>query len=94
MKIHNKFIKVRKLHSEKKIWEAKMSVIPGMMAPEFQGMSIQSGTFSDCSLSTLLSKKSWALLFFFPLDFGHIAASELLEIEKIRKKLLGLGCRF
>jgi len=70
-----------------------MSVIPGMMAPEFQGMSIQSGTFSDCSLSTLLSKKSRALLFFFPLDFGHIAASELLEIEKIRKKLLGLGCR-
>jgi alkyl hydroperoxide reductase subunit AhpC len=45
----------------------------------------------DISLEDL--KGSWVLLFFYPLDLGHISPSELLELERLRPSFERLGCR-
>jgi len=70
-----------------------MSLLPGTKAPNFTGKIYQSGYFSsirDFELNELSG--SWVVLFFYPMDFGHIAASELLELEKVARSLSYLGC--
>ena len=36
---------------------------------------------------------SWLLIFFYPTDYGHIASSELLELDAIARPLASRGCR-
>ena len=35
----------------------------------------------------------WLILFFYPLDFGYVSPSELMELEKRRPQLELLNCR-
>lgn len=67
--------------------------IPGMKAPDFAGVCMSSdGKHSDVSLEDLLAKNQWLVLFFYPMDFGYIATSELLELSDIKVQLEELNC--
>ena len=46
----------------------------------------------DISLNDYTGK--WLVLFFYPLDFGYVSPSELLELEKRRPELELLNCRY
>ena len=96
-KIRKFYNKIRKGHLKLIFRSIKMSLLlPGMKAPNFHAMGFQAGFFDDFSLDKLLTHNAWAVLLFYPLDFGHIAASELLEMEKAKNKLkfsISLNCR-
>ena len=68
-----------------------MSLLPGTKAPGFSSICFENGGFTDLGTQNFMG--SWTVLFFYPMDFGHIAASEILELEKIRKSLHRIGCR-
>ena len=66
--------------------------MPGMLAPDFDTMSARSdGINTTLSLSELING-SWCLLFFYPMDFGYICPSELLELNEIKPELDKLNC--
>ena len=66
--------------------------MPGMLAPDFNTMSARSdGINTTLSLSELING-SWCLLFFYPMDFGYICPSELLELNEIKPELDKLNC--
>ena len=69
----------------------EINVLPGVQAPSFGGVAWCNG-WSDISLSDNIAKKNWTILFFYPLDFGYIAPSELMELENCRTELEGLKC--
>jgi len=68
-----------------------MSLLPGTKAPNFAAMAYRKGGFEDVSLSDYAG--SWLLIFFYPTDYGHIASSELLELDAIARPLASRGCR-
>ena len=68
-----------------------MSLLPGTKAPNFASMAYLQGHFEDVSLQDYAG--SWLVLFFYPTDFGHLATSELLELNAVSKSLSQLGCR-
>ena len=68
-----------------------MSHLIGERAPWFGGKCCLKGEFIDVSLDALAG--SWVLLFFYPLDFDHIAPGEMLELERLRPQLEAIGCR-
>jgi peroxiredoxin (alkyl hydroperoxide reductase subunit C) len=68
-----------------------MPLLAGDKAPWFGGKCYQSGRYLDLCLDDLAG--SWILFFFYPLDFEHIAPSELLELERRRPRLESIGCR-
>ena len=72
-----------------------IKALPGTIAPKFAGVAAHSnGKFSDISMDELLSKEGqWLLLFFYPLDFGYISPSELMELNKIKGELDKLKCQ-
>ena len=70
-----------------------MSVLPGSKAPWFSSTGYQEGKFSEFQLSDFSSNNKWMILFFYPLDFGYISPSELMELEKNRKELEKLDCK-
>ena len=71
----------------------KMSILPGTKAPWFSSVGIQEGKFLDISLSDFSSAGEWLVLFFYPLDFGYITPSELMELEAKRKVLEEMKCK-
>ena len=66
-----------------------MSILPGTKAPWFSSIGFQENKF--ISLNDYTGK--WLVLFFYPLDFGYVSPSELLELEKRRPELELLNCR-
>ena len=68
-----------------------MSPQPGDPAPWFGAKCYHTDRYVDLSLADL--NGSWVLLFFYPLDFGHISPAELLELERVRPALERLGCQ-
>jgi len=70
-----------------------MSILPGTKAPWFSSVGIQEGKFLDISLSDFSSAGEWLVLFFYPLDFGYITPSELMELEAKRKILEEMKCK-
>ena len=67
--------------------------IPGMKAPNFASVCMRSdGSHSDVGLQDLLANNQWLVLFFYPMDFGYISTSELLELSNIKEKLDELNC--
>ena len=56
-----------------------MSILPGTKAPWFSSIGFQENKFMDISLNDYTGK--WLVLFFYPLDFGYVSPSELLELE-------------
>ena len=71
-----------------------MSILPGTKAPWFSSVGFQDGKFYDISLTDFSSAGQWLLLFFYPVDFGYVSPSELLEMEAKRPELEKLGCRY
>ena len=71
--------------------DMEINVLPGVKAPSFGGVAWCNG-WSDISLSDNIAKKNWTILFFYPLDFGYITPSELMELENCRTELEGLKC--
>ena len=69
-----------------------MSVLPGMKAPPVAGVSWLNG-WKDISIDDYTSKNNWVLLFFYPIDFGYISPSEIMELEKVRLELKSLNCK-
>ena len=77
-----------------------MSVLPGKKAPLFAGVCWE-GKWTDVSLTDYIReensisfrKGSWLVLFFYPMDFGYIAPSELLELERKRSELEKMNCK-
>ena len=69
-----------------------MSILPGTKAPWFSSIGFQENKFMDISLNDYTGK--WLVLFFYPLDFGYVSPSELLELEKRRPELELLNCRY
>ena len=69
-----------------------MSILPGNKAPWFSSIGFQENKFMDISINDYTGK--WLLLFFYPLDFGYVSPSELLELEKRRPELELLNCRY
>ena len=69
-----------------------MSILPGTKAPWFSSIGFQENKFVDISLNDYTGK--WLILFFYPLDFGYVSPSELLELEKRRPELELLNCRY
>ena len=69
-----------------------MSILPGTKAPWFSSIGFQENKFMDISLNDYSGK--WLVLFFYPLDFGYVSPSELLELEKRRPELELLNCRY
>ena len=70
-----------------------MSILPGTKEPWFSSIGFQDGKFFDISLSDFSSSSKWLVLFFYPLDFGYITPSELLELETRRKDLEKMDCK-
>ena len=70
-----------------------MSILPGTKAPWFATIGYQDDQFLDISLSDFSSSGKWVLLFFYPVDFGYISPSELLELEARREELEKLDCK-
>ena len=70
-----------------------MSILPGTKAPWFSSVGYQDDKFLDISLSDFSSSNQWLVLFFYPLDFGYISPSELLELETRRKELEKMNCK-
>ena len=70
-----------------------MSILPGTKAPWFSSIGFQEDQFLDISLTDFSSAGKWLVLFFYPLDFGYISPSELLELEARRGELESLDCR-
>jgi len=70
-----------------------MSVLPGSKAPWFSSTGYQDGKFMEIKLSDFSSSGKWLILFFYPLDFGYISPSELMELEKKRNELERLDCK-
>ena len=69
-----------------------MSILPGNKAPWFSSIGFQENKFMDISINDYTGK--WLLLFFYPLDFGYVSPSELLELEARRPELESLNCRY
>ena len=69
-----------------------MSIPPGTKAPWFSSIGFQENKFMDISLNENSGK--WLVLFFYPLDFGNVSPSELLELEARRPELESLNCRY
>ena len=69
-----------------------MSIPPGTKAPWFSSIGFQENKFMDISLNENSGK--WLVLFFYPLDFGYVSPSELLELEARRPELESLNCRY
>merc|ERR1711990_877812 len=67
-----------------------MSILPGNKAPWFSSIGFQENKFMDISINDYTGK--WLLLFFYPLDFGYVSPSELLELEARRPELESLNC--
>ena len=70
-----------------------MSILPGTKAPWFSSIGYQGDKFLDISLTDFSSSSKWLVLFFYPLDFGYITPSELLELEARRKELELMDCK-
>ena len=70
-----------------------MSILPGTKAPWFSSVGFQDDKFLDISLSDFSSANQWLVLLFYPLDFGYISSSELLELETKRKELEKMNCK-
>ena len=68
-----------------------MSILPGNKAPWFSSIGFQENKFMDISINDYAGK--WLVLFFYPLDFGYVSPSELLELELRRPELESLNCR-
>jgi len=68
-----------------------MSILPGNKAPNFGGISVRNGQFSDICLEDY--NGYWLVVFFYPVDFGPVAASELIELQNIKKQLNSHGCK-
>ena len=68
-----------------------MSILPGNKAPWFSSIGFQENKFMDISINDYTGK--WLVLFFYPLDFGYVSPSELLELELRRPELESLNCR-
>jgi len=68
-----------------------MSILPGNKAPWFSSIGFMENKFLDISINDYSDK--WLILFFYPLDFGYVSPSELLELEKRRPQLESLNCR-
>ena len=68
------------------------SAIPGLKAPDFEGMTTGPNGHKNMSLKDFTSNDCWCLLFFYPMDFGYISPSELLALNSIKKDLDGLKC--
>ena len=73
----------------------KMNVGPGVMAPLFKCTSVSSKNEGnkDFSLEDYINSGKYVVLFFYPLDFGVIAASELMALESKREELLKNNCQ-
>ena len=69
-----------------------MSILPGNKAPWFSSIGFQENKFMDISINDYTGK--WLVLFFYPLDFGYVSPSELLELEARRPELESLNCRY
>ena len=69
-----------------------MSILPGNKAPWFSSIGFQENKFMDISINDYTGK--WLILFFYPLDFGYVSPSELLELELRRPELESLNCRW
>ena len=69
-----------------------MSILPGNKAPWFSSIGFQENKFMDISINDYTGK--WLILFFYPLDFGYVSPSELLELEARRPELESLNCRY
>ena len=69
-----------------------MSILPGTKAPWFSSVGFQDGNFLDISLSDFSADGKWLVLFFYPLDFGYITPSELMELESKRLVLEKMEC--
>ena len=69
-----------------------MSIPPGTKAPWFSSIGFQENKFMDISINDYTGK--WLVLFFYPLDFGYVSPSELLELEARRPELESLNCRY
>jgi len=70
-----------------------MSILPGTKAPWFSSVGFQDGNFLDISLSDFSADGKWIVLFFYPLDFGYITPSELMELESKRLVLEKMECK-
>ena len=68
-----------------------MSILPGNKAPWFSSIGFMGNRFLDISINNYSDK--WLILFFYPLDFGYVSPSELMELEKRRPQLELLNCR-
>ena len=68
------------------------SAIPGLKAPDFEGMTTGPNGHKNMSLKDFTSNDNWCLLFFYPMDFGYISPSELLALNSIKKDLDMLKC--
>ena len=66
------------------------NVLPGMKAPDFAGSTWCNDSWNDVQLSDYSGK--WLILFFYPMDFGYIAPSELMALEEKRTELASIGC--
>ena len=69
-----------------------MSILPGNKAPWFSSIGFLENKFMDISINDYTGK--WLVLFFYPLDFGYVSPSELLELEVRRPELESLNCRY
>ena len=67
-----------------------MSILPGNKAPWFAFIGLMGNKFLDISINDYSDR--WLILFY-PLDFGYVSPSELLELEKRRPELELLNCR-
>ena len=68
------------------------SALPGMKAPDFEGMTTGVNGHKVMSLKDFTTSNNWCLLFFYPMDFGYISPSELLALNSIKKDLDKLHC--
>merc|ERR1712212_704913 len=66
-----------------KMTEVEEGCFPGMKAPEFSSLAFHKDKIGHFELSSLKGK--WVLLVFYPIDFGYIAPSELIEINRLKE---------
>lgn len=70
-----------------------MSILPGTKAPWFASVGFQENKFLDISITDYTSAGKWIVLFFYPVDFGYVSPSELLELDARCEELEKLNCR-
>jgi len=63
--------------------EVEEGCFPGMKAPDFSSLAFHKDKIGHFELSSLKGK--WVLLVFYPIDFGYIAPSELIEINRLKE---------